>query len=256
MVSERQVIELCGRKVPWRLRRVAGARGCRVTIGSDGVRVTLNKRAPLRTATDLLRAQADWVVAHLDAAATKLDQTRTSAGLAPGQILLEGKPTTLAVRDLGTSRASVRREAATLTALCPHDQAADVLERWLRREAKRVLIARVHHLEHVAAGRAKRIAVRDQRTRWGSCSTSGTVSFNWRLLMAPPAALDYVVIHELVHLDVPNHSSAFWRQVRAACPSTDQHRRWFREHEALLARPLATVLAERPDPQRWVWAKP
>ena len=242
--------------MPWRLRRVAGAQGCRVSIGSDGVRVTLNKREPLRTATDLLQAQAEWVIAHLDAAAQRLDRTRVAAGLSPGQILLEGKPTTLVVRDLKVSRASVRREGTTLTAICPADQAAFVFERWLRHEAKRVLATRSAALAHVATGRAKRIAVRDQRTRWGSCSTSGTVSFNWRLLMAPPATLDYVVIHELVHLDVPNHSQAFWRQVKAACPETDRHRRWLREYESLLARPLSAVLAERPEPQRWVWAKP
>lgn len=75
-----------------------------------------------------------------------------------------------------------------------------------------------------------RIAIRDQRTRWGSCSPRGTLSFNWRLVLAPHAVLDYVVVHELCHLREPNHSARFWRLVDTVRPGYREQRRWLVEH--------------------------
>jgi predicted metal-dependent hydrolase len=76
----------------------------------------------------------------------------------------------------------------------------------------------------------ERIAIRDQRTRWGSCSRRGTLSFNWRLVLAPHAVLDYVVVHELCHLREPNHSARFWKLVAAARPAFAEERAWLRRH--------------------------
>jgi predicted metal-dependent hydrolase len=76
----------------------------------------------------------------------------------------------------------------------------------------------------------ERIAIRDQRTRWGSCSTRGTLSFNWRLVLAPPAVLEYVVVHELCHLREPSHSPRFWALVEAARPGFETERAWLRRH--------------------------
>jgi predicted metal-dependent hydrolase len=84
-----------------------------------------------------------------------------------------------------------------------------------------------------------RLAIRDQRTRWGSCSSRRTLSFNWRLVLAPPEVLDYVAVHELCHLRVPNHSARFWRLV-------EQRRPGYREPRAWLARHGWELLAYRP----------
>ena len=75
-----------------------------------------------------------------------------------------------------------------------------------------------------------RIAIRDQRTRWGSCSSRGTLSFNWRLVLAPLAVADYVVVHELCHLREQNHSPRFWKLVAAARPGYREQRRWLTDN--------------------------
>ena len=80
----------------------------------------------------------------------------------------------------------------------------------------------------------ERIAIRDQRSRWGSCSPHGTLSFNWRLVLAPFEVLDYVVVHELCHLREPNNSARFWRLVATRRPDWRDHRDWLREHGAEL----------------------
>ena len=73
-----------------------------------------------------------------------------------------------------------------------------------------------------------RISVRNQRSRWGSCSSRGAIALNWRLLQMPPAVADYVMLHELVHLEQPNHATSFWRRVAAVCPEWAAAERWLR----------------------------
>jgi predicted metal-dependent hydrolase len=110
------------------------------------------------------------------------------------------------------------------------------------RRAVRELAEMIADEEAGALGVAyARIQVRDQRTRWGSCSPRGTLSFNWRLVLAPLDVLDYVVVHELCHLRVPDHSPRFWSLVATRRPAWPEQRAWLREHgEELLAFRPAT----------------
>jgi predicted metal-dependent hydrolase len=121
-------------------------------------------------------------------------------------------------------------------ALRPAGHPAPLLERWLRDEARRVLTARVSVLGRSMGVSPTRITIRGQRSRWGSASRDGSLSFNWRLVLAPTWVLDCVVVHELAHLRKPGHSAAFWSVVRAHAPRTDDSRRWLRaNHRELLA---------------------
>lgn len=110
------------------------------------------------------------------------------------------------------------------------------------RRAVRELVGMLIEEEAPALGvRPERIQIRDQRSRWGSCSTRGTLSFNWRLVLAPLDVLDYVVVHELCHLREPNHSRRFWKLVEARRPGWHVQRDWLHEHgpELLAFRPAA-----------------
>ena len=109
------------------------------------------------------------------------------------------------------------------------------LEAWYRRMAReRADEAVRRHAERLEITGWRRIRIADQRSRWGSCSTSGTLSFNWRLVMAPPEVLEYVVVHELCHIRQPNHSRAFWRMVDEAYPGRRDADGWLRRHGAEL----------------------
>jgi predicted metal-dependent hydrolase len=110
------------------------------------------------------------------------------------------------------------------------------------RRAARELVTMLAEEEAQELGVAfKRIEIRDQRTRWGSCSTRGTLSFNWRLVLAPYDVLDYVVVHELCHIREPNHSRRFWKLVETRRPGWREHRDWLHSHgpELLAFRPAA-----------------
>jgi predicted metal-dependent hydrolase len=108
------------------------------------------------------------------------------------------------------------------------------------RRAVRELVAMLIDEEGPELGvEVQRVQIRDQRSRWGSCSTRGTLSFNWRLVLAPFDVLDYVVVHELCHLREPNHSRRFWKLVESRRPAWRMQRDWLHEHgpELLAFRP-------------------
>lgn len=104
------------------------------------------------------------------------------------------------------------------------------LEARYKEAARSYIPKRVAYYHDMTGGTYNRISIRDQKTRWGSCSSKGTLSFNWRLMLAPPTILDYVVVHELCHLNHMNHSKAFWQSVEAVYPDYRNARKWLKEH--------------------------
>ena len=117
----------------------------------------------------------------------------------------------------------------------------DVLEKRYRKAAKDCFIKRVAYYHTLTGGNYNTIAVRDQKSRWGSCSSKGTLSFNYRLIFAPPKVLDYVVVHELCHLTHMNHSKDFWNMVERIMPDYRVYRTWLKDHgqELTLEKHLA-----------------
>jgi hypothetical protein len=118
------------------------------------------------------------------------------------------------------------------------DTAGDLrpaIERHLRRLAAQELPARVLELAALHSLPVRRVTVRNQRSRWGSCSRSGTISLNWRLVQTPVIVSDYLVLHELAHLKQMNHSRRFWVEVEQLCPGFREAERWLKQHSSLLA---------------------
>lgn len=110
------------------------------------------------------------------------------------------------------------------------------VERHLRRIAVRELSERVNMLAQAHGREVRRVTVRNQRSRWGSCSRRGTISLNWRLIQAPPLVRDYIILHELAHLKEMNHSRRFWAEVKRLCPDYEAAELWLKRHAALLRR--------------------
>ena len=104
---------------------------------------------------------------------------------------------------------------------------------WLK-VAREKIIERCRYFSELTGNRPVAVKITAARSRWGSCGAKGTVNFSWRLAMAPPAVIDYVVVHELVHLVERNHSARFWRRVALVIPDHRLHRRWLRQNGHLL----------------------
>lgn len=136
-----------------------------------------------------------------------------------------GDELALGVSILPARRAACRCESGRLALNVPHSAAIrPAIEAWYRRAAATHAAARLAHFAPQVGRSARKLVIRAQRTRWGSCSARGTISLNWRLMLAPPDILDYVVVHELCHLLVPDHSPRFWAEVARVLPDWRRQR--------------------------------
>lgn len=192
-------------------------------------------RAPLRVAEKVVRAfvesKADWIMQKKAEAATRPPvPTRTFRD--GERLLLLGREIPLRV-DPG-QRAGLTLKDAFILSPKAQPNAAAVFEKWYKAYALKLLTERVALYAAQHGFQPKRVRISSARTRWGSCSTSGTLSFTWRLVMAPLEVVDYVVIHELVHLKVHNHSKTFWDSVAALMPDYKRRMAWLKKHSAAM----------------------
>ncbi len=213
-------------EIPYRIRRSARARRVRVSVDPrEGVEVVLPARAPEREAGAAMRELRPWVVRRLGA----LERARAELGLREGTVPYLGEELAL-VFEAGRQRVA-RRESCLLV---PGEDHRPALERWYRRRARAEVAPRLEAACAEAGTPHAGLTIRGQRTRWASCSSSGAMSFNWRLLLAPPPVLDAVVWHEVCHLRVPDHSWRFWTLLERHCHDYRVHQRWLRRYGDLL----------------------
>jgi hypothetical protein len=238
--SQKEPIEasttLAGRSVPYRILISTRARRLRVTVADGQVSVTLPRGVPHGAAEKMLHEHADWVLKQLTRAA---QPRRQDKALPPDVILLRGAVVQVVVIEepgrQSRLRVQERGERPVLRVPPGEGKGGRALAvPWLKARAREELGAAADQWAVRMGVRFKSVTIRDQKTRWGSCSSRGTLSFNWRLVMAPPAVQTYVVIHELAHLKQPNHSPAFWQVVRQHYPEYKQARAWLRQIAALL----------------------
>lgn len=109
-------------------------------------------------------------------------------------------------------------------------RAETVFENWYREQARRIIQERVDYYVKQYGFQFQRIKINSARTRWGSCSLSGSLNFSWRLILAPPEQVDYVVVHELAHTVHHNHSKRFWKKVESVLPDFRERQKWLRKH--------------------------
>jgi predicted metal-dependent hydrolase len=206
------------------LRRSRRARRVRVSVDGDGaVSVTLPKRAAKREADAAVRELAPWIERRRHA----LARAAAEVARTPGTVPYLGEE----LRLVPQRRTRVHRRGDEL--LVPHDDAA-ALERWYRRAARAEIGPRLDAAVARAGTSYAGLTIRGQKTRWASCSQTGAMSFNWRLLLAPEPVLDYVVEHEVCHLEILDHSPRFWRLLEQRVPDWRDHARWLRRYGSTL----------------------
>jgi predicted metal-dependent hydrolase len=210
------------------------ARRVRVQVGPAGVVLVVPRRVSLERAQAFLVSQGDWIQRQLarQQAASALRAARRPP---PGAFRWRGEvlaPTVVEDPDLRFCARVSLHEGRPRVQVPPGraDLAPRVLWAWLQDQARSTLAARVAARAPAMGVRPARIQLRDQRSRWGSCSRRGTLSFNWRIILAPPEVLDYLVVHELAHLAEHNHGPRFWALVAQHDPDFQAHQRWLRDH--------------------------
>lgn len=212
------------------VRRSTRARRVRVSVDPhEGVQVTLPQRAAQREAALAVAELRPWIERRLAEHHAARERTAVAAGHVPflgGELRL--------VEQAGRTRAHRRGDDL----LVPATDARGAIERWYRRTARAEVKPRLDDAARAVGRDYTRLTIRDQRTRWGSCSSTGAMSFNWRLLLGPEDVLDYVVWHEACHLAVHDHSPRFWALLERHRPGYRDQQRWLRRNGSALV--LAT----------------
>ena len=223
--------------LPYTVRRSSRAKRVRVTVHPDRtVEVVLPQRAAERQAHDAVRELRGWIDRRL----TALDRAGSELGRTPGTVPYLGEELTLVAQP---GRTRVHRRGSEL--LVPQGDAREAVERWYRNQARKEVAPRLDAAVARAGKRYTRLTIRGQRTRWASCSSTGAMSFNWRLLLAPPEILDYVVEHEVAHLSFMDHSPRFWALLESRVPGWRTHARWLKRYGATLTLDLSAPAAGR-----------
>jgi predicted metal-dependent hydrolase len=220
------------------LRYSQRARRLRISVSDEGVLLVLPVGFSAREGEKFLARNIDWVMQQVERR-QKLAAKNARNHLPKDILLLRGNAVRVEIKEEPgrLSRARIEEKGDRLFIYLPvgkSSAAPIVLERWLRDLARSEIEAEVAQQARRMRQNPRSIAIRDQKTRWGSCSTSGTLSFNWRLIMVPPTVMQYVVIHELAHMSVPNHSADFWQVVGQYYPAYKEARSWLRKNAPLL----------------------
>ena len=209
------------------LRQSARARRLSLRVSRlDGrVTLTLPQYTALREGISFLESKEDWLRGHLA-------DLRPAAQVRPGGVVpVRGRDLPVTVAAEG--RAALRADAIVVSEKSP----AGLQVRALLRHHARDALAAASDRYAAALGRSySRLTIRDTRSRWGSCSANGALSYSWRLIMAPPAVLDYVAAHEVAHLAEMNHGPDFWATVARLYPGYEAQRQWLRREGDRLHR--------------------
>jgi predicted metal-dependent hydrolase len=229
-IVRRELLKIDGRAVELSVRLNPQARRLIVKVHptSGEVMVIAPSKRALDRAVEFARSQADWI-------ARQLAQVPSRVVLMPGaRIPFRGTEHVVVRGDGGPVFVDGDKPVITVCGRAEH--APRRLLDFLKKQAKRDLEAKAFEYASRLGAKPSRITVRDTASRWGSCSSTRSLSFSWRLILAPPFVLNYVVAHEVAHLREMNHGAAFWRIVRELVGDVRKPQAWLRQHGATLHR--------------------
>jgi predicted metal-dependent hydrolase len=229
--APKESIEVAGKRIPLLLVRHARARRYVLRLRPDGTaRVTVPRGGSVAEAKRFANRNLTWLEAQLQ---RPLASPPTPSEWRPGsEVLFRGELVRLQAEVNGDNLIRIGSEKLTAANLA--EDLRPTIEGHLRRLAERELPLRVMAFAARQQLTVRRVTVRNQRSRWGSCSRRATISLNWRLIQTPPFVCDYIILHELMHLREMNHSSRFWRQVETVCPDYRVAEQWLKQHSRLL----------------------
>ncbi|KAB7517093.1 M48 family metallopeptidase [Halosegnis rubeus] len=222
--TKRRTVELLGQSIEYDLRRSVDATEPRIDVDIHGVTVVVPQTAEEHP-EELLKQNAVWVIEKKE----KYDTYREQV---PDRKHEEGAmfPYLGSEREVVVERRSSSDVTTDTLRLARHHveetSVKRALETLYQRKAREVFEQRAKHFADRMGVEYEQIEIRNQRTKFGSCSTTGTLGFNWRLMMAPPEIVDYIVIHELAHLQESSHNDSFWSLVAEYDPDYAEHSEW------------------------------
>ena len=200
----------------------------RLDHGSSSIIVVLPKRTSRDEGKRFALSNKDWIE-------ERLDQLHEPVPFLHNNIIpILGTPHR--IRHKPNARGVVWCESEEIHVAGHEEHVPRRVQDWLKLEAKREIESRAFQKAEMVGKKIKKITIRDTKSRWGSCTSAGSLSFSWRLILAPPFVLDYLAAHEVAHLKEMNHSARFWRLCEKLCPASEEAKDWLKAHGTTLHR--------------------
>jgi len=229
-------IDLNGKEIPYTVRSSKKSKHLKMHIGiEDGLEVVLPKRGiVLHSSIEkfIFEKQA-WILRNTK----KIESVLEESDLRKHKLMFLGKEAEIKIIESDRKTAKAKPENGALVVRVPAGKlglAGKAITSFYKKQAREIIEKIVKEKSAVMGLHAKRVSIRDQSTRWGSCSSSGTLSFSWRLVAAPRAVIEYLVVHELAHVKHRNHSKRFYAEVEEFCPLYGQAEEWLRKKKQFL----------------------
>jgi predicted metal-dependent hydrolase len=236
-------IDIANQRVPFEFRCSKKARRMRMQIDTRGnIIVVAPWHAGEKIVNDFIVKNHGWLEKQL-AKIGKLKKKRPEFHYMTGDIFYYfGEPVTLEVHPADAKRPTIKirgdKMFITLHRNISLNEGIESIKKTIadfyREKAEETIRDRLEHFNEHYGFRYNRVTMRDQKSRWGSCSRMGNINFNWRLIMAPIEVIDYVVVHEMCHLKEMNHSYRFWALVAQIMPEHKKYRKWLKENHYML----------------------
>ncbi|GAB6179755.1 SprT family zinc-dependent metalloprotease [Desulfotomaculum defluvii] len=232
-LSQKLAIKLGNQKIFYLLRESNRAKNVNLKITLErGLEVVVPARYPLEYIESLLRDKEEWILQKLSLMSQRIQQKKGNSLEVRQAVSFLGNSYRL-VMVFQQGRPEVELVKDKIIVLLPQDQqdkVAQILENWLRYQARKIILQRLEIAAKKLGIKYNQVFIKDQKTRWGSCSSKRNLNFNYRLVMAPLPVIDYIVAHEICHLVEMNHSKKFWTLVERICSDYKVHRKWLKEH--------------------------
>jgi predicted metal-dependent hydrolase len=237
----RYVISLNGRKIRYTLKRSRVSRNIRFEIKpEEGLSIIVPRLYPIEQLPPVIEAKQKWIVSKIsryeEYHASRPQREKMNGDVIP----FMGRKLKLSITT-GTTAGNLialKQNSLLLTSSLEINSVNTILKDWYRTQAEHYISKRVPELSERCGISYRKVTVRSQKTRWGSCSQKGNLSLNWKLIIAPPEVIDYVITHELLHMIEMNHSRRFWKLVDEYCPAWRDHKKWLRKTSLRLAEEL------------------
>jgi predicted metal-dependent hydrolase len=228
--SRTETILVNGRPIPVILVRSLRARRYILRLRNDGVaRLTMPRNGSTTEAWKFAQRHIEWLAQQLQNLSSRT--ARSKEWFAGTEILFRGERIKI---EADANQIRLANESFPAGKSIADTNLRPLIEKRLRALAEKELRARTLEFAALHQLAVQHITIRAQRSRWGSCSSGGVISLNWRLVQIPPFVRDYIILHELMHLRQMNHSSRFWMEVAQVCPDYRRAKLWLKENPGML----------------------
>lgn len=233
-----EYLKIGNKVIEYELRKSSKAKNVSVTINNQRVRVTVPTGFTFEYAKNFLENHKEWVLKHLQKQQNLTSGCLPKRYMSGDKFLYRGRSYPLVIEATSSSDFYALFKGSRIIAyvpsgLPPEEQCLLVnklIDKWYIGQAEKILPEQVDYYSRLLAIPYNKLKIKDQKTRWGSCSNKGNINLNWRIIMAPNQVVAYVIIHELAHLRHMNHSKEFWKMVEKYLSDYKKWKKWLMDN--------------------------